>query len=108
MGTYAELTDVEKDQLDEFSTTMRGIAGDTQDMLDKIQALEDAYNSTVQTILAKVDPTETIPNKSGLAGVADIIQAEVEAMMAALKVVVDTYNTDEQREIRTKFAGINV
>lgn len=115
---YADLSAEQEAQLDDWATNMRAWMGELQRVINRGEALKDAYNgqdgvSSLFDVGGAWADTEPIPNKSGLAGAAPLETLDFKQMVTQHlnKLLVDAsaytsgFNVAGQRQDRVAAAG---
>ncbi len=102
---HADLTPEQKTQLQEWLQVVRPLQGEMARMLQRMQVAKDAHASHVGAILAELASDDVIPNESGLAGATAITKANLTTILVDLNTVLTDYDTDEKRQLWTKFCG---
>lgn len=102
---YADLTQQEKDILDNGVTLLRAAMGEHARMWNHVQAISE--DSNMLAIATGLNAGEVIPNASGLAGAADLTQQEVVDIYTFLNGVQNTNDDATFRARATKAAGID-
>lgn len=102
---YQDLTTEEKKVLDDYANFIRPLAGEVARAFNHVTAAIHAYHSQVDDALRKLQPTDTIPNTSGLAGAGTIDKQSIESFLANLKQAKLAFDNDANREMWAQFAG---
>jgi hypothetical protein len=105
MATYASLSPVEQAVVQNIVQLIRSGAGEMGKLFNHLRAIADDTHAV--NLVLSLDPGETIPNMSGLAGAGDQTRAEI----AAIYTIMNTARTDidnaDFRAKASKAAGIN-
>lgn len=102
---YEDLTPEQQTMLDEWLTLVRPMLGELGRLVYRFSVAQDAYNSHVGDIFALLAGSDEVPNASGLAGAATVLKSEMVTVLTDAADLVTTFDTDEKRQLMTKFAG---
>jgi hypothetical protein len=108
MALYSSLTPEEQSLLAAWERNMRGWLNGLSRMVVEARALEAALNASggPAEILALLDPTEIVPNSSGIAGAQDLARSEWDVMVTAgLNDFLLNYDTTAVRRVLAKANG---
>lgn len=102
---YADLTQQQKTELQEWLQFARPIFGELARTLNHLDAAKTAHSSHVAAILAELSAPDEIPNESGLAGAVSLAKSELTAILVQADSLLMGYGTAVNRELWTKFCG---
>lgn len=108
MATYAELSQVEKDQLAALERNTRGWLNSLAALLAQARALDAAWAASNggDAIVASLNAGEVVPNSSGIAGAQNLTKEEWITMRSAgLTDFIVKYDTDAVRRVIAKASG---
>ena len=107
MATYDDLTDAQKQEVDDIMRLIRPIGGTFAQSAQKAGVIIQGYNASAKAIIDTLDPGSEIPNKTDLAGAQPMTVEDVDSMVSDLTEVSSSFGTDEKLAIYIKAAGIN-
>jgi len=106
MAAYAELTNEQRDVLQNWINNLRAVAGEQARVNNHWDAINTQYVSQISAILAELDDNAIIPNTSGLAGAQSLdVDAEAVSIMSHGQGILTNYNTSGHRLLWAKAAG---
>lgn len=108
MGTYASLSDEDKNIVGAWERNLRGWANDLARLLVAARVLQASYNASggAQSIINTLDTGESIPNTSGIDGALSLINdTDWAALITGLNAFVSTYDTAATRQRIAQAAG---
>ena len=106
MATYEELSDADRQKVDEALQHIRPACGTFAQSSDKAAWItQSAQVSGALDIIATIDGP--IPNATGLAQAGDLTAAEVAELVSDLQSIADLYGTDSKRALHLKACGVN-
>ena len=106
MGTYASLTQEQKDALAFTTTQERAVYGAFARFLDDLDDLRIHYIAAgVGAILAKLDAGAVVPNASGLAGSQAMTKEEWQQGATDMSSLLTLWWTEAKRQTYDKMAG---
>ena len=113
MATYAELTQEQKDSIQNLANMVRATAGEAARIGNHQQAIASGYNGNIENILALITSNdEIIPNSSSLSGAQSLTKIELVNLIGyclSASAIPDgstgSYNTNFHRSLYAKAAG---
>ena len=106
MATYEELSDADRQKVDEALQHIRPACGTFAQSSDKAAWItQSAQVSGALDIIATIDGA--IPNATGLAQAGELTAAEVAELIAVLQSIADTYGSDSKRALHLNACGVN-
>ena len=110
--SYEALTAEQKLAVDALSDAVRPLAGTLARTLEKFQAVNSYWTGNVETILAGLQSSDVIPNKTGLAGAQGLTKSQLTTLVgymitasATADGAVSSYNTNFHRSLYAQAAG---
>jgi len=109
MATYESLTPEQKAIATETQKQIRALHGQLARTLNQARSLQAAIDASggLRDIVLSLDPTEVIPNTSGLAGSHDLSRGELSQLVGILDAFITTHDVDATRQLFAKAAGVN-
>lgn len=115
MATYASLTDEQKDQVQSVLNAVRSAAAVLANLANQGQAIGAAWDGGIATLVNGLDPTEVIPQTSGLAGAQPVAPADlinfagylIDLSNPSNQQASGGYNTPFHQALRVKLCGVN-
>ena len=105
MATYASLSNQDKSVVQNAVNLVRAGAGEMARVFNHLLAIANDTNAVA--LITSIDPDESIPNTSGLAGADDVTRTEIVTLYNLLNGI-RTVNDDASfRAQASKAAGIN-
>lgn len=103
--TFADLSATDQAVVQNTVNLIRAGAGETARLFNHLRAIAEDTNAVA--LVTSIDPAETIPNTSGLAGADDLTRAEVVALYMILDGIRTATDGASFRAQASKAAGIN-
>lgn len=108
MALYNDLTDEQKGIVSAWERNQRAWFNSLARLLKEARTLQAAIDASngVRSIVASLDPSEEVPNSSGIAGAHDLTKSEWNSLITAgLDDFLVTYDTPAFRQLLAKAAG---
>lgn len=113
MATYADLTQEQKDTVQNLQSMARAVAGEIARLANHCRAIASDYSGNVENMLATITSgSEVIPKSDGLAGSQSLTKQELINLIGYCIVFSDptdnaagSYNTNYHRALYAKAAG---
>jgi hypothetical protein len=108
MGTYAALSQADKDILEPWERNFRGwVNGHISRGVVEARALKASLDAGggAGAILDSLDPGEIVPNTGGISGAQNLTKEEWATLRTAFNTFLTTYDTLSVREHAAKAAG---
>ena len=104
MATYDSLSVSDKAVVQSTVQLIRAASGSVGRIFNSLKAIEDDSNAIA--LILSIDPTDTIPNESGLAGADDMTRSEIASVYNDFMVMKTTHDTVSNRAAWSKAAGV--
>ena len=105
MATYASLSDSDRAVVDNIVNMVRASAGERARAWNRQKSIADDTNAVA--LLVSIEPSDTIPNTSGLAGADDMTRSELVDVWSLLELDRIANDNVTNRAAMSKAAGIN-
>lgn len=106
MAVFSSLTAEQQGIYLTFEKDLRALAGETQRLFDKYNALNARWSAQMLSILSVLDDNSVVPNSSGLAGSSALdSDAEMAVIRGDYDAILTTYNTSAKQQLRAKACG---
>ena len=105
MATYDSLSEADKAVVQNTVQLIRANAGAVGRVFNAMAAI--AADTNAIALITSIDPGETIPNESGLAGADDMTRSELVGMWNDFDTMRTAHDTPTNRAVWSKAAGIN-
>ena len=106
MATFDSLTNEEKQIIREYTRMVRQTQGQMARLFNNIATINGVWTTTVQALVATLDPGERIKDQSDFAGAVQITKEDLETIEANNTALLTGHNTTARRRLMTQTAGI--
>jgi len=107
MATYDDLTDAQKQEVDDIMRLIRPVGGTFAQSAHRAGVIIQGYDASTKAIIDSLDAGSEIPNKTDLSGAQPMTVEDVGSMVDDLTEVSSSFGTDAKLSVYIKAAGIN-
>jgi len=103
---FSDLTAEQQGIVSEYVRQQRAVVGEFARLLNRMEALDNMYDGQVTAAWASLAAGDVIADGSGLAGVSSLSKTEVGNIATAIQAILTAYNTEANRQLYVKMAGM--